>query len=119
LKDTVMSDLTTIVHPKETGPLASKVQGGWALAKAQAARVTKRISHDRVFGHLSDDVWYSVNTTAYRRFSVLRQLLPSLPAENVQIDYIGKAGDAALREAFRFYQTLCALAARANRRITA
>jgi SAM-dependent methyltransferase len=113
-----MSDLTDIVNPSPTGSLGCKLQGAWALLKARAALLDSRITHDRVFRHLADDVWFSVNTSAYRRFPVLRRLLPSLPDEQVQIAFIGSAGDTALLEAFRFYQIIRAIAARANRSIT-
>jgi len=96
----------------------SKVQGGFALAKAHAALIVGHIAHDRIFGHLDDDVWWSVNTTAWRRHAVLQRVLPSLPDENAQIRFIGNSGDAALLEAFRAYQLIRTLAARAGRPVT-
>jgi len=54
------------------------MQGALALIKAQAALAGGRPAHHQVFGHLDDDVWFSVNTTAYRRHATLRKILPSL-----------------------------------------
>jgi hypothetical protein len=34
-----------------TGPVRSKAQGAIALLKARAAIATKRLAHERIFGH--------------------------------------------------------------------
>jgi SAM-dependent methyltransferase len=57
-----------------------------------------------VFGHVSDEVWFDLNTAGYRRHAVLRDLLPALPPEGEQRGFIGSAGDRALREAFLAYR---------------
>ncbi len=63
------------------------MQGALALIKAQAALARGWPAHHRVFGHLDDDVWFSVNTTAYRRHATLRKILPSLPDAQTQKDF--------------------------------
>jgi hypothetical protein len=101
-----------------TGRVRAKMQGALALIKAQAALAGGRPAHHRVFGHLDDDVWFSVKTTAYRRHATLRKILPSLPDAQTQKHFIGNVGDRALFEAFRFYQMIRTLSARWGRGIT-
>lgn len=50
----------------------------------------------RLFRDVTEDEWLHVNTTAASKFAAV---LPSLPAENVQVQFVGKAGDEALVEA--------------------
>jgi SAM-dependent methyltransferase len=57
-----------------------------------------------VFNGVDDDEWFAVNTTAYRRYPVLRQFLPAMPSEDIQKEFIGSAGDTALREAYYAYR---------------
>lgn len=59
-----------------------------------------------LFGSLSDDFWYWCLTEGYRREAWLRELLPSLPAEDIQRKYTGQAGEGTLKQAFGFYR-LC------------
>jgi SAM-dependent methyltransferase len=101
-----------------TDCIRAKLQGALALTKARLAIATGGLAHDRMFGHLSDDVWFSVNTTAYRRYEILRQVLPSLPDARTQKDFIGSAGDRALQEAFRMYQVIRLIADRYGRPVT-
>ena len=98
-----------------SGRSRAKLQGLLALIKARLAVARGRFEHDRVFGHLADDVWFSVNTTAYRRYAILRQVLPSLPDAETQRAFIGSEGDLALREAFRAYQLIRRIADRWGR----
>jgi SAM-dependent methyltransferase len=105
-------NLGGIMDSPATSPLRSKIEGGRALAAGQLALLTGAVRHDRIFGGASDDVWFALNTHAYRRWGLLRKLLPALPDEATQRAFIGNAGDDALREAFRFYQIVRTLAAR-------
>lgn len=77
----------------------------------------ERTSHTghELFGHVSDDFWFWLNTEGYRASLEVRQVLPVLPDEATQTSFVGLAGDAALAEAFAFYR-LCkrALAARGD-----
>src|SRR5690348_2440479 len=110
-----------------TGPLATdrrrsriraKAQKTFALLRAHLAVIGGRPAHDRIFGHLGDDVWFSINTAAYRRHAILRRLLPSLPDARTQADFIGAEGDRALQEAFRSYQLIRHIAGRCGRPIS-
>ncbi len=74
-----------------TGRVRAKMQGALALIKAQAALARGWPAHHRVFGHLDDDVWFSVNTTAYRRHATLRKILPSLPDAQALSVTVGRA----------------------------
>jgi 2-polyprenyl-3-methyl-5-hydroxy-6-metoxy-1,4-benzoquinol methylase len=112
------AQLSSLTPPAQTGRLRAKMQGALALAKARVAVATGRVAQERVFGHLSDDVWFSVNTTAYRRHAVLRAVLPSLPDPQVQRNFIGNDGDVALGEAFGAYRLIRHLAASCGQPIT-
>lgn len=110
--------LDSVASSARPSLISTKVQGARALIKATLGVVTRRLTHHRMFGHLDDDVWFSVNTTAYRRYAVLRQLLPSLPDPETQRAFIGSDGDRALREAFRVYQLIRHIMARCGRPVT-
>lgn len=56
-----------------------------------------------VFEGINDDEWFAINTSAYRRYALLRDLLPGMPDENTQRGFIGNAGDVALSEAYAVY----------------
>lgn len=101
-----------------TGRIRAKVQGALALVRARLAFATGRVAHERVFGHLADDVWFSINTTAYRRYGILQRVLPSLPDPRTQKAFIGSQGDPALWEAFRAYQVIRCIGARCGRPVT-
>jgi SAM-dependent methyltransferase len=104
--------------PVRTGRIRAKLQRVRVLIKARLEVATGRLAHDRVFGHLDDDVWFSVNTTAYRRYAMLQQVLPSLPDAQTQKNFIGSEGDTALGEAFRVYQVIRRIADRFGRPVT-
>ena len=57
----------------------------------------------RVFNGIGDEEWFALNTSAYRRFAVLRRMLPSMPDESIQREFIGNSGDGALREGYDAY----------------
>lgn len=112
------AQLSSLTPPARTGRLRAKMQGALALVKARVAVATGRVAQDRVFGHVSDDVWFSINTTAYRRYDVLRAVLPSLPDAQMQRNFIGSDGDRALAEAFGAYRLIRHLAASCGRPVT-
>jgi 2-polyprenyl-3-methyl-5-hydroxy-6-metoxy-1,4-benzoquinol methylase len=56
----------------------------------------------RLFHDVTEDEWLHVNTTAASKFAAA---LPSLPAENIQVQFVGKAGDEALAEAHALART--------------
>ena len=110
--------LSSVTSSTRTGSIKAKMEGALALIKARLGVVSGRLAHHRVFGHLDDDVWFSVNTTAYRKYAILRKVLPSLPDAQTQRDFIGSDGDRALNEAFRAYQLIHRIAARCGRPVT-
>lgn len=100
------------------GTLRTKEQGARALIKLGGSLLLGRVAQHRVFGHLDDDVWFAVNTSASRRFPVLQRVLPGLPDPAIQVEFIGSSGDSALEEAFRAYQLIRAVAMRAGHPIS-
>src|SRR6266542_3893503 len=108
----------SLLPPVRTGRILAKLQGALAIIKARLALARGRLAHDRMFGHLDDDVWFSLNTTAYRRYAILRQVLPSLPDAQTQKNFIGSEGDRALQEAFRAYRLIRRIADRYGRPVT-
>jgi SAM-dependent methyltransferase len=56
----------------------------------------------RLFHDVTEDEWLHMNTAAASKFATA---LPSLPAENVQVKFVGKAGDEALVEAHTLART--------------
>ncbi len=89
-----------------------------ALLKARLALATGSIAQHRIFGHVADDMWFLLNTAAYRRYGFLRRLLPGLPDPQIQREFIGSEGDRALREAFRAYQLIRYLCAQCGHPVT-
>lgn len=61
------------------------------------------------FADVSDDLWLWLYTEGYRSSLSLRNLLPSLPDETVQLTYTGDKGDSVLRDgwaAYKLFKTL-------------
>jgi SAM-dependent methyltransferase len=86
------------------------------LAKARALTVArKKDLQYHVFRNVDDGRWIWYNTGSSRKFATFRDILPTLPDEQTQIDFIGSSGDAALSEAFNTYVQLKALAAKHGR----
>ena len=102
----------------ETGWLRRRLQVKLALVKTQLAVASGVIAPHRIFGHVADDVWFSINTTGYRQYGSFRRVLPSLPDPRTQREFIGSDGDRALREAFRVYQLIRHIAAGLGRPVT-
>ena len=106
-------------------PLAAQLSRWYAhaqtallLAKAKTLALTgKKDLPNRVFGGVDDERWLWYNTASSRRFATFRSILPTLPDEQTQIDFIGSAGDAALGEAFNTYVLIKTLAAKHGRPI--
>jgi ubiquinone/menaquinone biosynthesis C-methylase UbiE len=72
------------------------------LAAEPAAAVTPQT----LFGGLSDEFWFWLNTEGYRQSPKLQGLLPGLPSVQVQTRFTGAAGDQTLREGFLVYSTV-------------
>jgi SAM-dependent methyltransferase len=50
-----------------------------------------------LFGGIDDEFWLWMQTEGYRRGAAVRSILPGLPAEQTQFQYVGVVGDAAMR----------------------
>jgi hypothetical protein len=51
----------------------------------------------QLFGDVDDDFWYWVHTEGYRGSAAVRELLPGLPDEQTQFQYVGRTGDSTLK----------------------
>jgi hypothetical protein len=72
-----------------------------------------------VFRGIDEQRWLWYNTGGSRKFATFRDILPALPDEQTQINFIGNAGDRALDEAFDSYLLWKELAAKYGRPIGA
>lgn len=57
-----------------------------------------------LFGEVDNNFWFWLNTEGYRQNLHLRQILPGLPDEAIQLRFTGAAGDQTLGEAFNAYK---------------
>lgn len=58
---------------------------------------------NKLFGSVDDEYWYWLLTEGCRKNAVLRDILPGMPEEQVQLQSNGLSGDVALRDAFDIY----------------
>jgi SAM-dependent methyltransferase len=58
----------------------------------------------KLFKDVPDDFWFWLYTYGYTQSSDLREIMPSLPDEHLQLQFTGVSGDKTLQEAFLFYQ---------------
>jgi ubiquinone/menaquinone biosynthesis C-methylase UbiE len=58
---------------------------------------------NQVFGAMSDEVWFWLNTEGYRKSAAVREFLPGMPEERVQLQANGSSGDMVLRAALDIY----------------
>lgn len=54
----------------------------------------------QLFGDVDDDFWFWAQTEGYRGSAALRELLPDVPHEKTQFQYVGLTGDKALKAGF-------------------
>ncbi len=59
---------------------------------------------NELFSGISDDFWFWLNTEGYRQNTSLRNILPAMPDEDVQLMFTGDKGDAVLKEGFSAYR---------------
>lgn len=74
-----------------------------AAAEVLLARHDDAAPHVR-FGGISDEFWFWLMTEGCRRHPKLRDDLPAMPPDDVQLLYTGASGDAVLREGFDAYR---------------
>jgi SAM-dependent methyltransferase len=74
----------------------------------QLERLLRERSRDAapnvLFDGVSDDFWLWLQTEGYRRSEPVREILPSLPDEQVQLTANGISGDTALVDGFLVYR---------------
>lgn len=58
----------------------------------------------KLFGRMSDEFWFWLYTDGYRQSPVVRQLLPAMPDESLQLQFTGISGDTTLQQAFAAYR---------------
>src|SRR6266436_8564235 len=58
---------------------------------------------NQLFGAMDDEVWFWLNTEGYRKSAALREFLPGMPEERVQLQANGSSGDMVLRAALDIY----------------
>lgn len=58
----------------------------------------------KMFGDINDDFWYWLFTDGYDNNPIVRQVLPSMPEEQAQLNFTGRSGRLALSEAFAAYK---------------
>jgi 2-polyprenyl-3-methyl-5-hydroxy-6-metoxy-1,4-benzoquinol methylase len=65
-----------------------------------------QISLEKLFHNTSDDFWIWLFTEGYDNNPAVKKILPSLPDEQTQINFTGRSGHSALRDAFSIYQLI-------------
>jgi ubiquinone/menaquinone biosynthesis C-methylase UbiE len=58
----------------------------------------------KIFGEVNDDFWYWLFTDGYDNNAIVRNVLPSMPDEQIQANFTGRSGHLALSEAFAAYK---------------
>jgi SAM-dependent methyltransferase len=77
-----------------------------------ASKLERLLTHDRgpdlrhheIFGGVDDGFWLWLHTEARRVSPALRDLLPGLPDESIQLQANGLSGDRALHDGFLVYR---------------
>jgi SAM-dependent methyltransferase len=59
---------------------------------------------NELFGSVSDDFWLWMLTEGCRKSAALKEILPGMPEEQVQLQSNGLSGDTALFDALQIYQ---------------
>jgi SAM-dependent methyltransferase len=59
---------------------------------------------NQLFGSVTDDFWFWLNTEGCRKNAALREILPGMPEERVQLQSNGLSGDTALLDALQIYK---------------
>lgn len=59
---------------------------------------------NELFANVTDDLWFWLCTEGYRSSAPLRNVLPGLPDETVQLTYTGDKGDSVLKDGWAAYK---------------
>jgi SAM-dependent methyltransferase len=59
-----------------------------------------------LFASLDDDFWVWALTAGRRESAALREILPDLPADDIQLGAVGVSGDDAIRNACKIYRLM-------------
>lgn len=73
-------------------------------------KASSTITPKELFGSVGDDYWFWLYTEGYRQNASLRQILPGLPDEAIQLRFTGASGDRTLADAFKSYKLFKQLA---------
>lgn len=104
----VLDKLSSRDPRRAAASLASsqEIAGGTYHAKLRAMLDDSALDKqpDELFAGVSDDFWFWLFTEGYRESSLLRNILPGMPDETIQLTYTGDKGDSVLREAWMAYK---------------
>lgn len=89
-----------------------------ARLAALLERVSPATRPNTVFADVDDSFWFWANTEGLRVSQGLRQILPSLPSDEIQTNFTGASGDATLAQAFAAYQLFKELYELEGKRLT-
>lgn len=94
-------------------PIGREVASGTAKPEKDFLPQLKRLLEDRptsnatphqMFSSVDDDFWFWALTAGRRENALLHEMLPDLPAEEMQLTTNGNSGDTALWEGNRIYR---------------
>ena len=95
---------------------AARTARGWirpALAAPNVVAATKlSLPPHQAFHLMSPMEWYWLNVHGATVFPSLRDYLPTMPPEEMQVRFTGASGPATLQEAFQFYRIVTEATAR-------
>src|SRR5262245_61909510 len=74
------------------------------LKRLLGDRPTPEVPHPELFRKIADDFWLWLHTEGVKGSSDLRQMLPGMPEERVQLQANGLSGDRALEDGFLVYR---------------
>lgn len=81
-----------------------RAQSSLALRARLAFGNNDGLNPNELFGAIDDEQWLQLMTVGYRERPALREFLPGLPEEKIQLRFTGNAGDKTLTEGFHAYR---------------
>lgn len=76
----------------------------WQAERLLDGREISEVTPREVFASVDDDFWLWALGEGRRRSAALREILPDMPAEDLQLISTGNAGDAALEGGYQIYR---------------